>query len=68
MINISGGGEVIHLAGDENDGLNANLNSGNLFTICGKRFNKAFVRVEDFWAVAGESKAVKNNKRDKKSK
>ncbi|XP_052805704.1 phospholipase A and acyltransferase 3-like [Mya arenaria] len=61
-----GKGRIIHLAGDENDGLNANLNSGNIFTICGRRFNKAFVREDDFWEVTGDSKAYKNNKRDQK--
>ncbi|WAR04921.1 PLAT3-like protein, partial [Mya arenaria] len=49
-----GKGRIIHLAGDENDGLNANLNSGNIFTICGRRFNKAFVREDDFWEMIGE--------------
>ncbi|WAR04919.1 PLAT3-like protein, partial [Mya arenaria] len=61
-----GKGRVIHLAGDENYGLNANLNSGNIFTICGRRFNKAFVRDDDFWDVILDSKAYKNNKRDQK--
>lgn len=61
-----GDGKVIHLAGDENDGLNATYNSGSAFTICGKSFNKAFVRIDDFWNVVLDSKAKKNNSKDKK--
>lgn len=61
-----GEGKVIHLAGDENDGLNANVNSGSLFTICGRRFHKAFVKLDDFWDVVCDSKAYKNNNKDKK--
>ncbi|KAH3868345.1 hypothetical protein DPMN_031488 [Dreissena polymorpha] len=55
---------VIHLAADENDSVNAHMNSGCFFTICGNRFNKAFVRVDDFWDVAMDSKAYKNNSLD----
>ncbi|XP_045209807.1 phospholipase A and acyltransferase 3-like [Mercenaria mercenaria] len=62
----AGEGKVIHLAGDENDGLNANVNSGSLFTICGTRFRKAFVKVDDFWNVVCDSKVYKNNDKDKK--
>lgn len=61
---VSGDGKVIHLAGEENDGLKDNLNSGSLFTICGKRFNKAQVREDYFWNVVGDSKVYKNNSLD----
>lgn len=60
--------EIVHLAGDDNDGINANVNSGHVFTICGKGFNKACVKVDNFWDVAGSSRVKKNNNKDKKSK
>lgn len=62
--------DIVHLAGEDtgNDGINANLDSGHLFTICGRRFNKAFAKVDNFWDVAGASKAKKNNSKDKKCK
>ncbi|KAL3870952.1 hypothetical protein ACJMK2_038977 [Sinanodonta woodiana] len=43
--------KVVHLTGDDNDGINGNFDSGNLFTICGRRFNKAYVKVDNFWDV-----------------
>lgn len=61
-----GEGEVVHLAGDDGDGLN--ITSGNFFTICGKRFNKAKVVRDDFFKVADKSKARKNNGKDRKLK
>lgn len=54
------------MAGADNDGINANVNSGSVFTICGKRFKKAMVKIDDFWDVACDSKAYKNNSKDKK--
>lgn len=65
---IAGNEEIIHLAGDENDGINGNFDSGHLFTICGRRFNKANVKIDNFWDVVGTSKAKKNNDKDKKCK
>lgn len=59
---------MIHLAGDDNDGLNANVTSGSCFTICGRSFEKAFVKVDDFWKVAADCKAYRNNKKDKKQR
>jgi len=61
-----GDDEVIHLAGNNNDGLTAGVDSGSLFTICGRTFNKAFVKVDNFWHVAADCKAKKNNEKDKK--
>ena len=66
MLIVTGDEKVIHLAGDENDGLNANIDSGSLFTICGRQFNKAFVRVDDFWKVVDGCKVLKNNDKDRK--
>ncbi|CAC5380346.1 PLA2G16 [Mytilus coruscus] len=63
-----GNEEIIHLAGDENDGINGNFDSGHLFTICGRHFNKANVKIDNFWDVVGTSKAKKNNDKDKKCK
>ncbi|KAH3868346.1 hypothetical protein DPMN_031489 [Dreissena polymorpha] len=54
-----GSRKVIHLTGIGNEGVNAI--SGSVFTICGQRFNKAVVRVDDFWEVAGDSKAYKKS-------
>ncbi|KAH3868355.1 phospholipase A and acyltransferase 1-like [Dreissena polymorpha] len=39
-------------------------NPGHVFGICGQIFDKANVRVEDFWDVAGDSKAYRNNSLD----
>ncbi|KAK3088763.1 hypothetical protein FSP39_023490 [Pinctada imbricata] len=61
-----GNEEIVHLTGDENDGINGNVNSGHLFTICGKNFNKAYVKKDKFWDVVLDSKAYKNNDKDKK--
>ena len=61
-----GGGEVVHLAGDDNDGLKDNITSGNFFTVSGVRFNKALVKIDDFLHVASTSKAKKNNGKDRK--
>jgi hypothetical protein len=66
FLSFSGDEKVIHLAGEENDGLNANINSASLFTICGRQFNKAFVRVDDFWKVVNDCKVYKNNSKDRK--
>ncbi|XP_056012808.1 phospholipase A and acyltransferase 3-like [Ostrea edulis] len=61
-----GNEEVVHLAGTENDGINGNFNSGHVFTICGKSFNKAQVKKEDIWNVICGSKIKINNDKDKK--
>ncbi|KAL4228365.1 Kelch-like protein 6 [Mactra antiquata] len=61
-----GEGKVIHMTGADDDGINGNVNSASVFTICGKRFKKAFVKVDDFWDVVGDSKAYKNNGKDRK--
>lgn len=61
-----GEGELVHLAGDNSDGINGNVNSTHLFTICGRRFSKAFVCLDSFWNVVGDSKAFRNNSKDKK--
>lgn len=61
-----GNEEVIHLAGDENDGLNGNINPSHAFTICGKSFNKAVVKRENVWKVVLDSKVEINNSKDRK--
>uniref|UniRef100_A0A8W8LA55 LRAT domain-containing protein n=1 Tax=Magallana gigas TaxID=29159 RepID=A0A8W8LA55_MAGGI len=63
-----GNEEVIHLAGDENDGLNGNINPSHAFTICGKSFNKALVKRENVWKVVLDSKVEINNNKDRKCK
>ncbi|XP_062571776.1 phospholipase A and acyltransferase 3-like [Saccostrea cucullata] len=61
-----GNEEVVHLAGDENDGINGNIKTHHVFTICGKTFNKAIVKRENFWEVVLDSKAEINNNKDRK--
>ena len=68
LLFIPGDGEVVHLAGNDNDGLRDNITSGNFFTICGVRFNKALVKIDDFLRVAHTSKAMKNNNKDRRLK
>ncbi|XP_055896313.1 phospholipase A and acyltransferase 3-like [Biomphalaria glabrata] len=58
--------KIVHLAGEDNDGINGNIQAKHVFTISGKTFNKARVVVDDFWDVVGEDKAFINNDRDKK--
>jgi hypothetical protein len=57
---------VVHLSGDEDDGINGQFDSGHFLTICGQQFNKALVKKDKFWDVVLESKARKNNAKDKK--
>ncbi|XP_064616604.1 phospholipase A and acyltransferase 3-like [Liolophura sinensis] len=57
----AGHGRVIHLCG-ENDGIGDGLQSDSMFSVCGKEFNKAWIREDDFFEVAKKSKAKKNNK------
>ncbi|KAK7095351.1 phospholipase A and acyltransferase 3-like [Littorina saxatilis] len=61
-----GEGEVAHLAGEEDDGINGKLDSTHLFTVSGRSFQKACVKVDRFVEVAGRTKAVRNNSKDKK--
>ncbi|KAK7504445.1 hypothetical protein BaRGS_00004311 [Batillaria attramentaria] len=63
-----GNEEVVHLAGDEDDGIDGQFDSTHLFTISGQRFTKALVKVENFWNVVAGSFAKKNNEKDKKYK
>ncbi|XP_078323642.1 phospholipase A and acyltransferase 1-like isoform X2 [Crassostrea virginica] len=58
--------EVIHLAGDENDGINGNVKARHMFTICGKTFNKALVKRDNVWDVVLDSKVEINNNKDQK--
>ncbi|XP_076436723.1 phospholipase A and acyltransferase 3-like [Babylonia areolata] len=60
-----GEGEVAHLAGDGDDGIDGKFDSTHLFTVSGRSFRKAFVKVDRFLEVAGNSKAVRNNRKDK---
>ncbi|XP_060589670.1 phospholipase A and acyltransferase 3-like [Ruditapes philippinarum] len=57
---------VIHLTGDDNSGSSAFSTPGSVFTICGKTFDKARVKLEEFWEVVDGCKCVKNNSKDKK--
>ncbi|KAL8591678.1 hypothetical protein ACOMHN_056794 [Nucella lapillus] len=63
-----GNEEVVHLSGDENDGINGQIDAKHFFTISGQRFGKAIIKVENFWSVVGGTKAEINNTKDKKYK
>lgn len=52
---------MIHLSG-ENDGIGDGWQSGSKFSIAGQEFNKAWVKEEDFFEVAMDSRALKKNK------
>jgi len=65
-----GDGKIVHLSGDDDDGLGASLNnqfgsiSGSVFTVSGVNFNKAKVKCDEFWDVARKSRADVNNSKD----
>lgn len=61
-----GNEDVIHLAGDDNDGINAEMHSAHLTSFSGQCFEKAVIRQDNFFDVAGLSKAKRNNDRDGK--
>lgn len=63
-----GNEEVVHLSGDDNDGINGQVDASHFFTISGQRFGKAIVKVENFWNVVDGTKAKINNTKDKKYK
>ncbi|RUS74120.1 hypothetical protein EGW08_018127 [Elysia chlorotica] len=55
---------VSHLAGEEDDGINAKMRPEYMFTISGVRFNKAKVCLQNFWDIVEDCLAKKNNGRD----
>lgn len=61
-----GNEEVVHLAGADNDGLNASVKPNHAFTMCGKTFDKALVKKESVWNVVLDSKVEINNNKDRK--
>ncbi|KAK6980231.1 HRAS-like suppressor 2, partial [Biomphalaria glabrata] len=61
-----GHGEIVHLAGRGNDGINANVHIGYSFSIAGVQFSKAEICIEDFWIVVDDSKAYIDNSLDSK--
>lgn len=65
---IRGNEEVVHLAGVDNDGLNASVNPSHAFTISGKIFSKAMVKKDSVWNVVLGSKVKINNDKDHKLK
>lgn len=65
---FTGNEEVVHLAGVDNDGLNASVNPSHAFTISGKIFSKAMVKKDSVWNVVLGSKVKINNDKDHKLK
>lgn len=65
---FTGNEEVVHLAGVDNDGLNATVKPNHVFTMCGKTFDKATVKKESVWNVMLDSKVEINNDKDNKLK
>ncbi|XP_060065789.1 phospholipase A and acyltransferase 2-like isoform X2 [Ylistrum balloti] len=59
-----GEGRIVHLSGG-NESSDA-IDKGSCFTICGKYFDKAWVKVDNFLEVAHDCKAKKNNGKDRK--
>ena len=62
---ITGGDEIVHLSGIDVAGTATDSSLSNVFTISGIGYRKACVKKENFWNVVGESKAKKNNDKDK---
>ena len=61
-----GDDEIVHLSGIDVAGTASDSALSNVFTISGIGFKKACAKKENFWEVVGESKAKKNNDKDKK--
>jgi len=62
---VKGGCEIVHLSGIDVSGTAADSSSSNVFTISGTGYEKACVKRENFWNVAGQSKVKKNNDKDR---
>lgn len=62
--NLVGNEDIVHLTG-EGDGISGQFASKHVFTISGKRFNKARVVKDNFWTVAANSIAIQNNDLDR---
>ncbi|GFO48582.1 hras-like suppressor 3 [Plakobranchus ocellatus] len=60
-----GNEKVVHLTGVDNGGSSS---SKYVFSICGVKFDKAAVRIDNFWDVVADCRAEKNNKGDEKHK
>ncbi|KAH9488127.1 Phospholipase A and acyltransferase 3 [Bulinus truncatus] len=57
-----GDDKVIHMRGVGNASVNST--STTLFSICGVKFDKAEVAIDEIWDVIGDDKAYVNNSRD----
>jgi hypothetical protein len=62
---FKGGGEIVHLTGVDIVGTAADSSLSNVFTISGIGYKKACVKKEKFLDVAGQSRAIKKNDKDK---
>ncbi|KAK7504440.1 hypothetical protein BaRGS_00004306, partial [Batillaria attramentaria] len=64
-----GDGEVVHLAGEEDDGVASKMGGSgvgvqHVFSISGQHFTKAYVRRDRFLDVAGDCIAIRDNSKD----
>ncbi|KAK7504443.1 hypothetical protein BaRGS_00004309 [Batillaria attramentaria] len=64
-----GDGEVVHLAGEEDDGLGGKMGGkiidvNHLFSISGEYYTRAYVKVDPFLVVAADCKAIRDNSKD----
>ncbi|XP_033725571.1 phospholipase A and acyltransferase 2-like [Pecten maximus] len=59
-----GNQHIVHLTGVDGAGSMDALTSGSLFSVCGVTFDKAWVKIEDFFKVAKGCQAKRNNGKD----
>ncbi|PVD21570.1 hypothetical protein C0Q70_17368 [Pomacea canaliculata] len=57
---------VVHVTGINDEGIKQQTNVTHIFSCCGLSFNKAVVRKDNFFKVAGKDKAKCNNSLDEK--
>jgi len=60
--------QIVHLAGEDNDGIDANIEARHVLTVSGHRLDKACVCKTQFWSVVGNDKALIQNDKDHKWK
>lgn len=61
-----GNEDAIHMTGNDNDRVSQQVNPTHLTSFSGHIFNKATIRIDNFFSIAGTSKAKRNNSLDRK--